>query len=80
VAGTLSSPNNRVRFLRKLDLPQGTDRRRLKRSLRPLTKERDELSSEIPRPAFVQARRGIIAGESAFTVDQPGPTTVRVLS
>jgi hypothetical protein len=78
VAGTrFSSLKNRARFFREVELPQETDPKRLTRSLRGLAKERNELnqlSPEIPRPAFVRARRGIVAGENVYVTDQPTRT------
>ena len=74
-AGTrYNTLKNRVRFFREVDLPQERDPKRLTRALRALAKERDELnqlSPEIPRPAFVRARRGITMGESTYAVDRP---------
>ncbi len=74
VAGTrYNSLKNRARIFREVELPQETDPKRLTRALKALAKERDELnqlSPEIPRPAFVRARRGISAGESSYAVDR----------
>lgn len=81
MAGTrFNSLKNRARFFREVELPQETDPKRLTRALRTLAKERDELnqlSPEIPRPAFVRARRGILAGESSYVADHSEPAAVR---
>ena len=81
VSGTrYNSLKNRARLFREVDVPQATDPKRLTRALRTLAKERDELnqlSPEIPRPAFVRARRGVLTGESSYAVDRPEPVAVR---
>ena len=81
VAGTrFNSLKNRARFFREVELPQERDPKRLTRALRALVKERDELnqlSPEIPRTAFVWARRGIRTGESSYAVDRSQAAAVR---
>lgn len=75
-----NSLKNRARLFREVEVPQATDPKRLTRALRALAKERDELnqlSPEIPRPAFVRARRGVQTGESSYAVDRPEPAAVR---
>jgi hypothetical protein len=74
-----NSVKNRARMFREIELPQGGDARRLTRALRRLGAERDELnqvSPEIPRPAFERARRGIGEGESTYSADRTGPPRI----